>query len=89
MSGLKVRECGALHPDGVPCVLSVYYEKGCCTDKVFPHEEPHEAVRDGVVTHRWEEVTKVMDLPFDAYSPRNSDSAQKAAKEAREQLESK
>lgn len=90
MSSLQIRECGAVHPDGVVCSLPVYYEKGCCYDKVVPHEEPHESTsKDGRVTHRWEEVSKVMDLPFDAYSSRDSDSAKRAAAQVREEMSAK
>lgn len=76
---MKTRPCGALHPEGVPCLILVFHEKGCCNDLVYPHDEPHEhANKEGVVTHRWEEVTQIKDLPFDCYAPRNSEAAKHA-----------
>jgi hypothetical protein len=70
VSDIKTRACGAVHPDGVVCSLMVMVQEGCCHEKVFEHEEPHSHCRDdGTVTHRWEAVLVVKDLPYDAYSP--------------------
>lgn len=74
---LQTRPCGAVHPkDGELCWIPVYTEPASCSckeDPVYQHEGPHESVTaDGVVTHRWEAVMVVKDLPFDGYKPRAS-----------------
>ena len=75
MSELQTRMCGFIHPEGVICSRVVYYEKGCCTDTVYNHEGPHQFVdKDGVITHRWEEVRVIKDVPFDAYKPLEEES---------------
>lgn len=88
---LHTRACGAVHSDGVVCMLQVYAEPGCCSDKIYPHEGPHECiVRHGekaVVTHRWVEITKLVELPFDAFSPSGSEEAKKSIAEFEEALE--
>lgn len=72
--GLKTRPCGSVHPDGAVCVVSVYAETRCCSERVYAHEGPHEArTPDGVVTNRWVETLEVEDLPFDAYAPEQAD----------------
>ena len=68
--GLKVRECGSVHSDGVVCMVAVYFETRCdCgTETVYAHDGPHEAFdADGNVIARWEEVLQIRDLPFNAY----------------------
>jgi hypothetical protein len=67
---VKTRACGHMHPDGLPCLKPVLYEEGCCTEKTYDHDGPHEHVdKDGRITHRWEETLQVVDLPYDAYKP--------------------
>lgn len=71
---MNTRLCGKIHPEGVPCTKSVFYEDGCCTDKVYDHPGPHEHYtasldEGGVITKRWEEQLHVVDLPFDSYRP--------------------
>jgi hypothetical protein len=69
---MKTKACGKIHPDGVPCTKPVMYEQGCCSERQFDHSGPHEHLdkpldQGGVVTHRWEEVLQIVDLPYDAY----------------------
>lgn len=68
--GIQTRPCGAMHSDGVFCLIPVLFEAlHCgCGDMVYPHEQPHEACDDNGVRYRWEEVLVIQDLPFDTYS---------------------
>jgi len=68
---LATRDCGAVHPDGVCCFISVFFESlTCgCGDRVYEHDGPHEAVTPDGVRYRWEEVLTVQDLPYNAYGP--------------------
>ena len=68
--GIQTRPCGAVHSDGVVCLIPVLFEAlHCgCGDMVYPHEQAHEAVDDQGVRYRWEEVLMIQDLPFDTYS---------------------
>jgi len=68
--GLRTRNCGAVHSDGVVCLLPVLFEAlNCgCGDMVYPHEGPHESCDTEGVRYRWEEVLVIQDLPFDTYS---------------------
>lgn len=68
--GIQTRPCGAVHSDGVVCIIPVLFEAlHCgCGDMVYPHEQAHEAVDDEGVRYRWEEVLMIQDLPFDAYA---------------------
>lgn len=67
---MKTRACGKVHPQGMPCLKPVLYEDGCCADKVYDHDGPHEHTdEDGVITKRWEEQLQVVDLPYNAYGP--------------------
>jgi hypothetical protein len=68
--GAKVaaRDCGAVHPDGMVCILPVFAERLCCSERVFPHDGPHQVHGDdGVITHRWVEELIIRDLPFNTY----------------------
>lgn len=69
--GIQTRPCGAVHSDGVICLIPVLFEAlHCgCGDMVYPHEQPHEAVDEDGVRYRWEEVLMIQDLPFDTYRP--------------------
>jgi hypothetical protein len=73
--GLQTCECGAVHPDGLFCMIPVLYEKRCCLEHSYAHAGPHEAgVHDPetdtvVITHRWIEELVITDLPFTAYKP--------------------
>jgi len=65
--------CGSVHPEGVICLVPVFYER-ICTDPncgamtTYGHDGPHEAVTDdGLITHRWVEELVVTDLPFNGY----------------------
>lgn len=71
--GIQTRACGAIHSDGVVCLIPVLFEAlHCgCGDMVYPHEQPHEAVDEEGVRYRWEEVLMIQDLPFDAYARRD------------------
>jgi hypothetical protein len=64
---MRTRQCGAVHPEGVICVLMVFAERPCCVDVIYPHEGPHEVHRDGMVTHRWITEMVITDLPFNGY----------------------
>ncbi len=65
---LETRVCGSVHPEGAVCTRVVYVEPGCCMEKVWHHEGPHVArMKDGTVTHMWEAVLTVKDLPKNAY----------------------
>lgn len=68
--GIQTRPCGAVHSDGVVCLIPVLFEAlHCgCGDMVYPHEQAHEAVDEEGVRYRWEEVLVIQDLPFDSYS---------------------
>lgn len=77
---MQTRGCGAVHPDGVVCVKTVYFEHGCCADTIYGHDDPHEHIdQDGVITHKWEETLVVKDLPYDGYrkpkTPKKDDDA--------------
>jgi len=80
---VEARACGAVHPDGVVCLVPVFFEtaaKTCAScgsmttgEVVYQHQPPHESWNgDGVVTHRWEEnsatTITVKDYPRDVYS---------------------
>ena len=67
--GLQTRPCGAVHSDGVVCLIPVLYEPlHCgCGDMVYPHEQAHEATDTEGVRYRWEEVLMIQDLPYDTY----------------------
>lgn len=66
--GLTCRECGAVHPEGVVCVIPIMAHLRCCIQETYAHEGPHEAATpEGVVTHRWIEELVITDLPFNAY----------------------
>lgn len=71
--GLKCRECGAVHPEGMVCMIPVMYEKRCCLEQTYAHDGPHEAGHHDpdtdtvVITHRWIEELVCTDLPFNAY----------------------
>jgi hypothetical protein len=66
--GLQCGTCGAVHPEGVVCMIPVFYEKRCCLEHTFAHDGPHEAgTDDGQITHRWIEELVCTDLPFNAY----------------------
>lgn len=69
--GIQTRPCGAVHSDGVVCLIPVLFEAlHCgCGDMVYPHEQAHEALDDEGVRYRWEEVLMIQDLPFDSYRP--------------------
>jgi hypothetical protein len=67
---LKCRECGAVHPEGVVCMVPIFYETRCCLEQTYAHPGPHEAsTEEGVITHRWIEERVITDVPFDAYHP--------------------
>lgn len=68
--GIQTRPCGAVHSDGVVCLIPVLFEAlHCgCGDMVFPHEQPHEAVDETGVRYRWVEVLMIQDLEYDTYS---------------------
>lgn len=68
--GIQTRPCGAVHSEGVVCLIPVLFEAlHCgCGDMVYPHEQAHEAVDEGGVRYRWEEVLMIQDLPYDSYS---------------------
>ena len=67
--GIQTRPCGAVHSDGVACLIPVFYEPlHCgCGDMVYPHEQAHEACDPSGVRYRWEEVLMIQDLPYDSY----------------------
>lgn len=65
---LTCGECGAVHPEGVVCLVPIFYERRCCIVETYAHDGPHEAATDdGLITHRWIEELVVTDLPFDSY----------------------
>ena len=71
---IKVRQCGMVYGDGVVCMRHVYYQEGCCSDKVFNHKGPHEATdKNGRITHRWKQKIVIEPLPFDGYMPLEDD----------------
>ena len=67
--GIQTRPCGAVHSDGVVCLIPVLFESlHCgCGDMSFPHEQPHEAVDEEGVRYRWEEILVIQDLEYDSY----------------------
>ena len=66
--GIYTRDCGAVHPEGVVCIIPVFAERACCSEVIYPHDGPHEVTNEhGVVTHRWIEERVVTDLPFNGY----------------------
>jgi len=65
--GIYTRDCGAVHPEGVVCIIPVFAEKACCSEVIYPHDGPHQVVVEGQVTHRWIEEHVITDLPFNAY----------------------
>jgi len=80
--GLQCRGCGAVHPEGVVCLVPIFFEIGLCDcgtrhlllDKLYAHPGPHEAAtEEGEITHRWMEELVVTDLPFDGYHPLTDD----------------
>jgi hypothetical protein len=80
---VKVKACGKIHPDGVPCTKPVMYEQKCCHEQQYEHDGPHEHYdrpleEGGVITHRWEEQLQIMDLPYDAYRPWTDEDIKKA-----------
>lgn len=65
---LTCGDCGSMHPEGVICLVPVFFERTCCTVNTYGHDGPHEAATaDGVITHRWIEELVITDLPFNAY----------------------
>lgn len=68
---LHCGECGAVHSEGVVCLIPVYRESSkCCAEHmtIYAHEQPHEAMdENGVITHRWVTKTIIEDLQFNAY----------------------
>jgi hypothetical protein len=63
-------ECGAVHPEGMVCLIPIFIEKKCCLVTTYGHNGPHEAAdAEGVITHRWIEELVITDLPFNAYGP--------------------
>jgi hypothetical protein len=87
---MEVKACGKVHPDGVPCTKSVFYEKHCCIDKVYDHPGPHEHLdkpleEGGRITHRWEEVLQIVDLPYDAYRAWTEEDIKAAEEQAQQE----
>jgi len=68
-AALACRDCGAVHPEGVVCVIPIMYEMQCCTERTYPHHGPHEHRVNGRVTHRWVEELVITDLAFNGYQP--------------------
>ena len=70
--GIQVRACGSVHPDGVACMLPVYFETPACgcADIVYAHDGPHEASDEYGVSHRWNEILTIEDADFDCYADR-------------------
>jgi hypothetical protein len=71
-TGLKTRPCGCVHPEGLYCVIPVFYIvhcEHCSAEKHYAHDGPHEAIVDGVVALRWLETVEVEDLDYNAYGP--------------------
>lgn len=67
---LTCGDCGSMHPEGVICLVPVFYESAECCHAIvtYGHDGPHEAATpDGVITHRWITEMVVTDLPFNAY----------------------
>lgn len=69
--GLQCRECGAVHPEGVVCLVPIFFEVEChhCgREECYTHPGPHEhADHEGVITHRWVTEMVIKDLPYDGY----------------------
>jgi hypothetical protein len=70
-AGLNTRPCGAVHSDGVACLIPVLYEAlTCgCGDYVYDHDGPHESEDENGVKYRWTEVLLIQDAEFNAYGP--------------------
>lgn len=68
------RECGAVHSDGVICLIGIFVEKvadcECCGGEiVYHHEGPHEAADEDGVKYRWTVVSVIQDHEFNSYGP--------------------
>lgn len=71
---LTCGECGAVHPEGVVCLIPIFFERRCCVVETYAHDGPHEAAtEDGLITHRWIEELVVTDMPFNAYAAHQDD----------------
>jgi hypothetical protein len=68
------RPCGAVHSDGVVCLIVVFIERvndcECCGGEiVYHHEGPHEAADEDGVKYRWTAVTVIQDHEYNSYGP--------------------